>query len=65
MALKRIAEFRVKQKIEGVGSFDAELEPLSQAVGLSAEDFVATYRRLAPLDDFSKFCQLIEDYSRS
>jgi len=64
-ALKRIAEYRVQQKVDGLDIFDDDLEPLGRTTGLSAENYIARYRQLAPLDDFSRFCQLIEDYSRS
>lgn len=64
-ALKRMAEYRVQQSVEGLGIFATELGQLARAAGLSAEEYVATYRQLAPSDDFSRFCQLIEDYRRS
>jgi hypothetical protein len=64
-ALKRMAEYRVREAEQGLGIHAAELEPLMRTPGLSAEEYVATYRGLAPSDDFSQFCQLIEEYRLS
>lgn len=61
-ALKRIAEYRVQQAAEGIGIYATELQPLTSSAGASAEEYLATYGELAPLDDFSKFWQSITEY---
>ena len=63
-ALRRIAEYRIQQAEDGLNFHAGDLEPLMGAKNLLAEEYVATYRQLAPSDDFSQFCQLIEEYRR-
>jgi putative ATP-dependent endonuclease of the OLD family len=64
-ALRRIAEYRVQRAEEGVGIYATELMPLARTTGVPAEEYLANYRQLAPSDDFSTFCQLIEEFRRS
>ena len=64
-ALRRMAEYRVV----ATAATDSELANVLQSLvgrqDLNASDYVAAFRKAAPEDDFSQFCQYLEEYTGS
>ena len=62
-ALRRIAEHRIKE--QGSAGVGKTLPSLKERAALNTQDFVALYRRTAPNDDLSRFCQYVDDFRAS
>jgi putative ATP-dependent endonuclease of OLD family len=57
-ALKQMGEFRVKKKED----LAKALPPLTKLESLSPADFLSAFRKAAPTDALSLFCQYLEEY---
>ena len=64
-ASRRIAEYRVTEAVAGGDWKATMLGPLTDLRQLGPAEFVAAYRKQAPKDDFSRFCQFIDEYRQS
>jgi len=60
-ALKQMGVFRVKAEDQAEDQEKA-LPPLAELENLSPTDFLSTFRKTAPTDALSLFCQYLEEY---